>query len=311
MAEEGSGGGDFGTGFLLVFFGVIILFWFLTGAGGGPGLFGNFATSTEPAREDRSLSFEAPPEERYVAPDLAHVSREVRLLQDEVAEAKRWGTRSPFAEMVRIGGGTTSSDDEDEEYLTLYNSGTAALTITGWTLESEVTGRSAQIPSGTTLPRFSDDAPIVLLPGESATITTGESPTGTSFRENRCTGYFEQYQDFAPALNRSCPYPTEEMEAYGDIPLDDDRCYDFVATLSSCEVARAEASSAHISNQCEAFVRNDLTYSGCVENHALDEDFETRTWRIFLEEDDDLWRDEREIVRLLDGEGKTVDVYEY
>jgi hypothetical protein len=294
-----------------VFFGAIIAFWFLSGAGEGPGIFGGFATSTANRNASSSLAYQAPPEERYSDPDLAYISNEVRTLRGEVKEAKLWGTRSPYAETVHIRGGNTATDDEDEEYLTLTNSGSAAVAITGWTLESQVTGKRARIPNGTERVRADSEAPIILLSGESATVVSGESPVGTSFKENRCTGYFEQYQDFYPGLAHSCPYPTEEMEEYGDIPLDDDRCYDFVATLASCEVARAEASSAHISARCEAFVRKDLTYSGCVENHALDMDFESRTWRIFLDEDDDLWRSEREIVRLLDGEGKTVAVYQY
>lgn len=311
MAEHGDSGGGGGAGFLLVFFGGIVAFWFIAGAGEGPGIFGNYASSTATSTTDRSFSYEAPEQDIDINRDLAHVASEVETLRSEVQKAKLWGTVSPHAGTVTLRGGNTGSNDEDEEYLTLHNSSDTSVSITGWTLESYVTSERAHISLGARLARLGTQGAIALLPGESAIVTTGESPIGTSFMENRCTGYFEQYQDFYPALNRSCPYPQTEMEEYGDVALDDDRCYDFVATLPSCEVARAEAADARISASCEAFVEEELTYGGCVRNHAADENFESKTWRIFLEENGDLWRSEREIIRLLDSDGKTVDVYDY
>jgi hypothetical protein len=315
MAEHGDSGSGSGAGFLLVFFGGLIAFWLISGAGEGQGIFGNFASSTESegitANEDRTFSYEAPASGGYTNPDFGSVSNEVAMLREEVKDAKLWGTRSTFAESVRIGGGNVATRDEDEEYLTLSNSSNASIDLTGWTLESSVSGERARIPTGMELARLGSRGDIMLAPGDTAIVLSGDSPVGSSFRENMCTGYFEEYQDFYPSLNRSCPYPRAELEAYSGVALDDDRCYDFVATLPSCENARAEADDAHISRSCEAFVEDRLTYSGCVRSHAADANFDGRTWRIFLDESGDLWRDEREIIRLLDRDGKTVDVYQY
>ena len=66
-----------------------------------------------------------------------------------------------------------------------------------------------------------------------------------------------------------------------------------------------------ITNECELFVEEDLTYNGCVENHQYDSDFYRNSWRIYLESSKLLWREEREIIKLLDQHGRTVDVIEY
>jgi hypothetical protein len=315
MAEHGAeGGGGLGGSFVLIFFGVIVAFWFISGAGEGPGIFGT-ATSTDTAGSTtRNFAYERPRSQGSVEAELGEMNDEVKRLTEEVGEARLWGVRSPHAGSVRISRGDTNATDEDLEYLTLYNNGTEPITISSWRLESEVTGEIGHIPQGAEVPRsgrINDTAPIMLTPGENAIVISGDAPTGVSFRENMCTGYFEQYQDFHPALDRSCPYPKDEMEEFGQIALDDDRCYDFVASLPSCEVARVEAQDARLSSECEAFVESDLTYSGCVANHRYDPSFKGRTWRIYLGERGDLWRDEREIVKLLDETGKTVDVLRY
>lgn len=315
MAEHGAeGGGGLGGSFVLIFFGVIIAFWFISGAGEGPGIFGTATSTVSPSTSARDFSYERPRTQADINVELGEMSDEVARLEDEVKDARLWGVRSPYAGTVRISQGDTTTDDEDRENLTIFNNGTEAISISGWRLVSEVTGESARIPEGAELPRsgrINETAPIILEAGAHAIVVSGDAPTGVSFRENMCTGYFEQYQDFSPALTRSCPYPKDEMEQFGNIDLDDDRCYDFVSTLPYCEVARVEAQDARIGTACEAFVESTLTYSGCVANHRYDQSFKSRTWRVFLESSNDLWREEREIIKLIDHEGKTVDVMQY
>lgn len=65
MAEHGDSGGDGGTGsgFLLMFFGAILAFWLLTGAGEGPGLFGGNATTTPEGAATTSPTYLESPED--------------------------------------------------------------------------------------------------------------------------------------------------------------------------------------------------------------------------------------------------------
>lgn len=319
MADHGGGEGGLGAGFIVLFFGAIALFWLLTGAGEGGGLFHAASSTPETTtehteREPGYYSTESYEETEQIGSRLFAISDEVRALRGEVDEAKLWGVLSPYADDITLEAGDVVTKDEDQEYLYLRNQGTSPISLLGWSIESYVSGERAHLPLGTALPRsgrVNEVSAIILEPQDSAIVVSGESPTGTSFRENRCTGYFGQHQDFVPALQEQCPYPLTEMEEYGNIDLDDDSCYRFVGTLRSCHTARGDARDARISASCEAFVVDELTYQGCVRNHQFDADFTTGSWRVYLAEESELWRKEREIIRLLDREGRTVDVLRY
>lgn len=225
---------------------------------------------------------------------------------------------SPYRGQVRVSGtGGVGSEDPDLEYVTLRASGNASIDITGWRLQSGASGRSARIPEGASLPRsgrVNETGRIVLNPGDEAIVVTGEAPTGVSFKENKCTGYFMSRQDFYPSLGNQCPSAYEEFEAhYTGNELRDDKCYDLVRSTPSCRTP----SDRGVSNACVALIDDYLTYNGCVEHHRNDADFAGDTWRIYLEYEnsrgrsDELWKPSRDAVKLLDSEGRTVDLYTY
>lgn len=54
-----------------------------------------------------------------------------------------------------------------------------------------------------------------------------------------------------------------------------------------------------------------LEYEECVRARMHEEDFYGNTWRIYLGRDTGLWRTRNETIRLLDREGRPVDVYAY
>lgn len=228
-----------------------------------------------------------------------------------------FGTPSPFRSLVTLTRRVVnaSSTNPNLEYLSLAVPTTARehLTITNWQFVSEVTGNAALIPSGTPLPllgKVSAVAPITLRPGDRATIFTGRSPIGVSFRENKCTGYLNSFQAFTPALTQRCPLPVDELvNYYGDYYVRDTTCLDYVKKLPRCGTVFFPKDD--ISARCENFVLTHLNYNGCVATHRDDTDFEGTTWRIYLNMSDALWRGKDELIKLWDAGRKTVDAFSY
>jgi hypothetical protein len=203
-----------------------------------------------------------------------------------------------------------SSTPSTESVRLSISQNAAPIDITNWQLVSEATGKSARIPRGTTIPTsgiVNASQDIQLQGGESAIVTSGHSPIGTSFRENKCSGYFETFQDFSPGLPQNCPAPEDEMETYYPYYVRDVSCVNYVQTLSRCEPALFPPRG--LSAACKNFLSEHLNYNGCVRSHQDDRDFSGDVWRIFLERDKNLWRGQYEIVKLLDTSGRTVDAF--
>ena len=210
--------------------------------------------------------------------------------------------------------GAESSNPADE-YLTLSLSqnATGPVTLSGWTLLSAASRKSAMISGGTEVPvsgAVNANVPIVLKPGDRALIISGRSPIGDSFRENKCTGYLNQFQKFSPPLPNSCPTPDSELATYyGPDYIRDARCIDYVRTLPRCHAVLTP--EADLTRTCLNFLTHYLTYNSCVNVHNGDQNFTGTTWRIYLGRTTPLWRQRHEVVKLLDSENKTVDAFSY
>lgn len=249
---------------------------------------------------------------------LKEIQDQIGSLKEEVRRAKLLEPRSPYQGFVELERGNVWEERWSHEYVTLRASEAAsgAIDITGWSLESYVTRERSKIPTGDRViesygyPVFER---ILLLPGEYAYVISGRSPIKTSFHENICTGYFAEEKEFMPYLNQNCPSPISEMKSFSGVAYTNDACYDFVENLPYCRTVDEETlDEVRISNTCERFVEKELTYDACVENHKNDPLFDnTGNWYIYLGRTRDLWRSEREIIRLLDHEGRVVDVIEY
>lgn len=254
-----------------------------------------------------------------LAPATPTISGESISSPSSIPNQKDFGDPSPSRgqivfEPVRIY--YTGDSSVASEYVTLRAAGsnTAPIDITGWSLASAVSGVRKFIPQGATLYQLGNISAIsnvYLSPGASATINSGTSPVGVSFRTNLCTGYLEQFQDFSPSLGSSCPSP------YSELPLTADNlrtygaeCIDFVRNLPSCEYYLGEFPET-ISNTCRSFVGNALTYNGCVNRHQFDANFAGTAWRIYLGSSYELWNNTHDVLRLLDASGRTVDVWTY
>lgn len=247
--------------------------------------------------------------------------------------------------MVKIGRGNASGEQYPRyEYITLKNnSKDEQINITDWSLtngkdrkyfpvnDKQVKGVSVKviIPKGTLI--FVPDSvnpqeDIVLSPNNEAIITTG-IPYGikTSFRENICSGYIQELEDynFRPSLNNNCPDPEDEK---GVASLDD-TCYKFVSQMSSCHTPEFKDvvyknkvpltgyvdNVGNLTYSCKEFLKKNYNHNSCIVNHLPDENFFEKRWRIFLNQPFELWAKDREVITLYDNEGKIVDqmIYGY
>ena len=101
--------------------------------------------------------------------------------------------------------------------------------ITGWKLKGKtdldiVIGKGASYIYASIASQPQED--IYLKSGEKAIVITGNSPLGTSFKLNKCAGYFEQFHEFTPELNTECPLLKDE-----ELPSNlnnDDQCLDYI-----------------------------------------------------------------------------------
>ena len=122
---------------------------------------------------------------------LTNAERELSNLQIKYEEAQRFGEPSPYRGLVTISKSTSGprATDAQKEYVTLKASSriTTPISISGWALLSSVTGKIAQIPQGTEVPRsgiINASESVKLKAGDTATVLSGRSPIGASFREN-------------------------------------------------------------------------------------------------------------------------------
>lgn len=245
---------------------------------------------------------------------------------------------------ISIGSGNAAYAYQSyEEYITLDNRGRTPINITGWQLKNGKDERPYY--TGSSLQRFSADIAlipkaalvlspsgssalqdVVLAPYERAIVTTGSSGVNspypiTSFKENMCTGYLEDLENYAfnPPLARDCPRPENEP----GISNLDVGCRRFIETLSYCETPEFGSRDKEgefcpecingelLSPACRAFVKDHFSYRGCLIYHQSDPGFTGNTWRIFLGRGWEMWADEYESIELYDRFGQLVNFENY
>jgi len=335
MADESSGdGGGFGDAFFII--GIIILLFFVWVATGGPNkpiAQGGFSiTSPKPISSGEArgnaalLNFRAPSVLPRVSTRTSSNSGSNTKVDTEAEEKKKQVeaeeealslSRSTYRGVVSISRSTSGAKKTDprEEYLRISVSSRAdeAVNVSGWKLVSEVTGKNSVIPYGTELPLSGiiiEREALILDPGDDAYLITGRSPIGASFRVNMCMGYFGQYQTFSPSLRNSCPKPEDELADFSGIDLNREfTCEDFVEDIPRCSIAPSIPPT--VSASCKGFVETNINYNGCVRNHQNDEKFFDDEWRIYLGRSGELWKKERETIRIYDNVGKLVDQISY
>ncbi len=262
-------------------------------------------------------------QERVVESELAKIQRKIDGLADDVEYQATFGTPSPYRGKITFTpdsarGAKKTTNKTEYVTITASSKNTAPIPITGWTLVSAIPRNDgsvskAQIGNASSLPIVGEVNPVYgvqLEPGGKAYVVTGASPFGISFKTNICSGYISQFQEYSPKLDLSCPKPINELLfAKQKIPYLN-ACDEYVRKLPACKAVFASTPSEY-GTECDQFIKNELTYNGCVDNHKLRPQFYTKEWRIFLNKQNELWRNKRDIIKLLDSEGKTVDMISY
>ncbi len=247
---------------------------------------------------------------------LARLEEEYDSLSAQAREVRTFGEPSPYSGHITlmrdlIGVRADSPQDEYVQIVASY-ANTAPVDITGWILESALSGTRVAIPPGASLFLANTVNPleaVTLHPGGLALVSSDKSPTGVSFRENMCSGYLGQFQPFSPPLSEECPSPTrvlplteENLVRYGE------DCFDALASLPSCRFPQV---LDNVSGACKAYLSEFLSYNGCVESNRFRSTFPKNMWRLFIGSPTGLWRNSHDAIRLLDTEGRTVSVLVY
>ncbi|MEK7505565.1 MAG: hypothetical protein AAB597_01575 [Patescibacteria group bacterium] len=205
-----------------------------------------------------------------------------------------------FALETGTAGGALKADNE---YLRIRISPRAPknILLTGFELRSTASGRGAAIPEGVPLPftnQVNEKDPIFVNPSDTIYVNSGRSPVGYSFRVNKCSGYFEQFQNFQPSISLQCPRIEDEELPKPPNALSD-QCLSYVRGLGTCSVPTSPDTD-RLPQECINFVTERSGYNKCVEKYKNDKDFYKPEWRVFLNYSDPLWRNQREVIKLLD-----------
>lgn len=254
--------------------------------------------------EDEVTESELTAEEKY------------NIEQQKIKEAQTFGDPSPYRGKIEFGSYLTEAHtNPGEEYVEIIASSdiSAPITITGWSLQSMVSGKRFPIGPGVqslTMGSVQQGENITLKAGMSALISAGSSPFSSSFRENMCTGYLSQFSSFSPSLNSSCPSASSELpETSQNISAYGASCFTELDSIPSCRTPNSV--SPETSTACKHFIQQTLTYNGCADRHRWRDSFLGNTWRIYLGNNQNTWGDVRDVIRLLDSEGRVVDVLSY
>lgn len=235
---------------------------------------------------------------------------------DRVSRLESFGTPSRYVGMIRLSYGAPDESGPAQEYIEL-NAGytlTSPVPVSGWSLQSAVTGVRAYVPEGAAtfvMGIVNTVSPITLSAGGTAVLTSGASPVGVSFQENVCSGYLGELRQFAPQISDECPAPKDSLpETADNLRAYGGSCFDYVASLSRCHFPGTQLPS-NLVPACQSFIVNTYSYNGCVNAYRSQSSFRLPAWRIYLNRTSELWNNSHDVIRLLDAQGQTVDVLTY
>lgn len=191
------------------------------------------------------------------------------------------------------------------ERLTLKNmTKSEKISVTGFRVEN-ARGGSFTLPLAHALPGVSPTMsdPIVLAPGGRVVISLGKQERQINFRENLCTGYFDEFSEFSPSLDHQCPEIVLPNKASYT-----DKCIHLIESTGSCQAGKTEQFT---DSQCATFINEHLNYNGCVHDNKNLNGFYLKRWLVWMRHDQEFFRNLTETVTVRDQNGRAVDERTY
>lgn len=265
---------------------------------------GNFFGVTRAAVRQFQVAYDIVPTAGYFGPRSRAVANQL-LTGGMPAPLSSAATTSPYKGKIMMTSLRGTSKAAGDEQVTLANKSTSeTISITGFRIQNSRGGTFA-LPKGHELPgsvAVAND-PIRLRPGDQAVITLGKQERQMNFRENLCTGYFDESSRFSPALSRRCP----QVEPR-DFPRLSDRC---VQRLEATPICRTFQTDQFTDSGCAEFGQAHYTYDGCVRDNRDRPDFYATRWLVWMQRDTEFFGNFRDRVTVFDTEGKAVDERSY
>ncbi|KKQ81591.1 MAG: hypothetical protein UT05_C0012G0002 [Parcubacteria group bacterium GW2011_GWF2_38_76] len=213
--------------------------------------------------------------------------------------------QSKYLNKIKISSISAGSSDVKNESIIISNiSQKDDISITGFLIET-YERETFKIPKGYELPGLTSsiEGNIILRPGDRATIYVGSQERKMNFRENLCTGYFDQFSDFNGKLTHSCPkIDISKMLIFSA------NCFNVLNAIPKC---RMFDSKNIVENECNEFATTHYSYVGCVNDFKTRTDFYSKKWLVWMQRGIEFFRNDRGLVILKDTEGKTVSEYQY
>ena len=245
-------------------------------------------------------------------PDSSKRKNTVYVDRKEAVVEKTY-SKSVFYKKIVFGSGyNVVTEDPLEEFIVLnvVSDLVLPIRIDGWKIFDEKSDKAYQIPKSIekTTPIIADPGETIVRSGDRILISSGSSPIGQSLKIHKCLGYREQFQNFNPIIKHSCPLPKEEFLQGSTFIDTGDVCKNFVESLPLCTSLR---NSESLPPSCRNFVQTVFTESGCIARHYNDSDFLLSEWRLFLNQEDSLWKKSKSVIILLDEHDNLVDTLVY
>lgn len=227
----------------------------------------------------------------------------------------RDGERSPYSGFIFLQPTAAFGTTPKDEYLVIRAGAdlTGPVSISGWTIQSALSGESAVVPLAAnpfTQGVINEVGPVRLNAHDAAIVSSGPSPIGVSFRETSCSGYLAATQQFTPPLSNMCPRPADYVPRTPENEqLFGSTCFDYIERLPPCSIPSRLPSN--VTASCRSFIANTYTYNGCTAAASRLNMPRSGPWRLYVTSDRELWRNTRDVIRLLDSHGRVVDTVSY
>jgi hypothetical protein len=93
-----------------------------------------------------------------------------------------------------------------------------------------------------------------------------------------------------------------------------EECLEYISTIATCEIPTEDSMPKDLLPACKSYIVQNLSYNQCVDAEEKKNGFKIYNgggWYTYFEQPNELWRNKYDILRLLDAEGRVVDILSY